>query len=146
MTETDDPLATLTVRSLPPEEYPRILDAPGPLRELSGIPDPEHSRILVLEDAQGRIRGYWMLFNAIHAEPLYLDPEIRHRAQAGRDLLLQVYTELRAAGVQTVFAVVAPEDRETIGPMAKRLGLHPLPGTIYMGRVPTGDAEETEES
>ncbi|KKM71146.1 hypothetical protein LCGC14_1433570 [marine sediment metagenome] len=142
MTDTADPLDTLTVRSLPPEEYPRILDAPGPLSELPGLPDPDHSRIIVLEDADGQIRGYWLLFNAIHAEPLYLAPEVRQRAKAGRDLLRQVYTELREAGVQTVFAVVSPEDLDTIGPMAEHLGLHPLPGTIYMGQVST--VEETE--
>ena len=123
------------VRLLPPEEFHRIASFPGPLHALQGVPDPEHTRVIVAEQGD-QIVGYWVLFNAVHAEPLWLDPIVRHKPKIAQDLLAAVLSELQSAGAQSVFAIIGDPELDTIGPMAERVGLVPLPGTLYAGAVP----------
>ena len=127
-----------TTRVLPPEEFHRLSSFPGPLQALQGTPDPEHTRVVVVEQ-DGQIVGYWVLFNAVHAEPLWLDPSVRHKPKVALGLFAAVVSELQSAGVQSVFAIIGDPERETVGPMAERAGLVPLPGTLYGGAVPQLD-------
>jgi hypothetical protein len=127
---------TPTVRLLPIEEYPRLLDVDGPLRGIQSIPDPDHTRIVVVEDQDtGRIIGYWVLGDVVHAEPLWLDPMIRSNPVVGRQLLEQVLGTLYLYGAQSVFVVI--EDTNTVvREMADQLGFEPLPGRLYALRLP----------
>jgi len=126
----------LTVRTLPPEEAHRVTEAQGPMAH---HPTPEalkhNTKIAVLEK-DGEIVGYWVMFDTVHIEPLWLDPETRNHPKAAMALLAQVYTELQGAGVRQVFAVIGDQDAEVMGPMADRIGLSKLPGQLYGGFVP----------
>lgn len=126
----------ITVRTLPPDEVHRITQAQGPMAD---HPNPEAlkdtTRIVVLEKA-GEIVGYWVMFDTVHIEPLWLDPETRNHPKAALGLLAQVYTELQGAGVRQVFAVIGDADAEVMGPMAEQLGLTKVPGQLFGGFVP----------
>ncbi len=123
-----------TVRLLPKEEYERIADFPGPLRELQGVPDPVHTRLVVVED-EGKVVGYWMLFDTVHAEPLWLDPTIRHQPKVALELLQQISDELHVAGAQTIFAVIGEPERAVMEPLARKVGLVPIAGTLFGGTL-----------
>ena len=133
------------VRTLAPEEYDRLAQFPGPLGEIAGTVqlDPEHTRLVVIEDPDTRdaeghptILGYWTLFNTVHAEPLYLTPAIRRHPKIAVALLSAVIAELQAAQVPSVFAVIEHDNLAIMGPMAERLGLHPISGILYGGSIP----------
>ncbi len=135
----------LRVRTLPPEEYDRLAQFPGPLGVVAGTTqlDPEHTRLIIIEDPETRgpdghprILGYWTLFTTVHAEPLYLAEEMRHQPKVALQLLATVATELQDSQVQSIFAIIEPENVQVIGAMAERLGLRPLPGILYGGTVP----------
>jgi len=126
----------ITVRTLPPEEAHRVTEAQGPM---ANHPDPmvlkDSTRIVVLEKA-GEIVGYWVMFDTVHIEPLWLDPETRNHPKAAMALLSQVYTELQGAGVRQVFAVIGDRDAEVMGPMAEQIGLSKIQGALFGGFVP----------
>ena len=125
----------LTVRTLPPEERHKISQANGPMHDYPTGQLPENARIVVLEK-EDTIVGYWVIFDAVHIEPLHLDPEVRNMPKAAMGLLAQVYTELQDAGVRSVFGIIDDADVPIVGAMAEQLGLKPLPGKIYGGFVP----------
>ena len=69
-----------------PEEFSRVAEVGGPMAELfaSGqVPDPAHTIILASE-VDGTLVQYWVLFEAVHAEPLY-----RHPSRIGGSALVR---------------------------------------------------------
>lgn len=128
----------MNVRTLPTDEWHKLHDAPGPLPEwLDGTtPDPDQTIITVIEDDDGAIKGYWVLFNAVHAEPLYLDESIRHHPKMGLALMAAVGDHLRKHDVKAAFGIIGDADVKTVAPMAQRAGFKRLPGTLYAIRLP----------
>ena len=136
----------MIVRELPPEEYDRLRDAGGPfgtaLRGDLPLPDPEHTRIGVIEDATGTIKGYVVLFDALHVEPVWFDEDIRHRPKAGAKMLDWVVGEVKRTGADSAFGIILEADQATVAPFAAKLGFTPLPGQLYAVRI----AREPEET
>lgn len=130
-------IPTLTVRTLPHDEWPKLWDAPGPLPQwLQGkLPPAESTVITVIEDAEGKIRGYWVIFSAVHLEPLYLDEAVRHHPKAAVELMREVGENLKEYGVTAAFGIIGDADLETVAPMAQRAGFEQLPGTLYAIRL-----------
>lgn len=129
----------MIVRELPPCEYARMREAGGPFGEaLRGnlhLPDPAHTRIGVIEDATGAIKGYVVLFDALHVEPVWFDEDIRNRPKAGAKMLEWVVREVKATGADSAFGIILEADQATVAPFAAKLGFTPLPGKLYAVRV-----------
>jgi hypothetical protein len=128
----------MKVRTLPHEEYPKLRDAPGPMgdwiKEL-GAPDPAHTIVTVVEDADGVIHGYWVLFDAVHAEPLYLDEAARHQPKVAAALIREMRAHCKGLGGGAVFGIIGDADHSVVAPMAERIGFEPLPGRLYAVRL-----------
>lgn len=77
----------------------------------------------------GQILGYWCLYNAVHLEPLYLDPEARHRHGVVRALWGGVLGRMRELGITAAHATVGDADLATNLPLATKLGFQVIPGT-----------------
>jgi hypothetical protein len=130
-------VSTLSVRTLPVEEWAKLHDAPGPLPQwLQGkLPPADSTVITVIEDAAGQIHGYWVIFSAVHLEPLYLSESVRHHPKAAVQLMQEVGKNLKEYGVTAAFGIIGDADLDTVAPMAQRAGFEQLPGTLYAIRL-----------
>lgn len=125
----------VTVRLLPPEEHHRLLTAPGPFQGLAQPPDPNHSRVIVVEGDDGQIYGSWTLHDTVHAEPVYLTPAVRKSPRVVRALTEAVLEQLVAHGVQTAFVLIEDDNTEVLE-IARRLGFQQLPGRAFALQFP----------
>lgn len=124
-----------TVRLLPPEEYPRLLPFPS---FAGGLPNPDTSRILVAE-LNGEIVGFWGLFAAVHAEPLWIHPDHRSRPGLIRRLWTALTNEMRETNTEIAFACIADTDAAKNVPLALRQGFERYAGDLYFVRVPPAE-------
>jgi len=133
----------MIVRELPACEFHRMRQAGGPLgealRDQLRLPDPDHTRIGVVEDATGAIKGYVVLFDALHVEPIWLDPDIRHQPKTGAKMLDWMVRKLRSCGAESAFGIILEADQATVAPLAAKVGFTPLPGQLYAVRVERED-------
>lgn len=127
-----------TLRELPPDEWHRLTQIPGPLAGRDLQPS-DSARIIVVESPAGAIVGYWPAFAMVHLDLLYTDAEVRHHPKVQFALLGAMATMLQQLGVRSVCAVIADADQPDNGRMAEKLGLQPLPGTLYMGPIPPAE-------
>ena len=116
-------------RILDPEEHDKVAGI-GPFDGLTHGPSSEGSRIVVAEDDDGNVVGFWCAFDTVHLEPLWIDPGIRGNGAVGRGLWKRLLGFLKHQEVPNAFATIANEDIATHLPMAVRLGFHPLPATV----------------
>jgi hypothetical protein len=132
----------LTVRELPPGEFPRLASV-EPFDKL-GFPNPQTSRVIVGEDLSGKVVAYWCVFAAIHVEPVWIAPE--HRARPGliRSLWGKVRAVLVASGEKIAFCNIFDEGLPVKEAMAARLGFQKLPGSLYFITVQRDEPARTK--
>ncbi len=126
----------MIVRTLTSEELPKMRLAGGPLgdylRSRDDDLDPEHTRVVVMENAAGEIKGYMVVFDCLHVEPLWFDDDVRQKVpKAGIAMIQRALGEAQNAGAQTVFGIILDNDKATVAPLAARMGFTPLPGQLY---------------
>lgn len=124
--DASEPLGKVTSRVLPPEEWEK-LQRFEPWATY-GLPSPDYHEFVVVEAGDGRILGYWCLHNAVHLEPLYLEPDARQKVAVVKELWKGVLGRLREAGVQSAHAIVGDRDVATNLPLATKLGFQVVPG------------------
>jgi hypothetical protein len=124
---------SVTLRQLPPEEWPRLL-AFEPFTS-TGLPSPDHWRVIVAERA-GVIVAFNCLFEAIHMEPLWVAPEYRGRPHEFYELLTRLWgatkSVLQDAQVPYVFACVNDESLPRVHDFVRHLGYIPADGKLYV--------------
>ena len=113
-------------RELQHEDFEKLKNK-GPFRD--EVPDPRTSSVVVAED-NGEIVGFWCAFNAVHLEPLWIDPDHRQKAAVGRGLWRELKMLLGDNRVRSAFAMVADADAGLVLPMAYRLGFERMPASI----------------
>ena len=115
---------------LPPEEIERVQEAGGPLADL-----PERSGLrdmtVVVAEVDGRIVAYWVLWYALHAEPLWIAEDHRGDPGVARGLVDLTLETARATGEPAAYAQIEPDNLPTVGAMAARAGFAPAPGTTF---------------
>jgi hypothetical protein len=121
------------VRELEPDEWDRLRGIPpfdrvGPM-DAAGRAG--HVRMVVAETPDGKIVGYWMLFDAVHAEPMWIAEEFRHNPALIRRLWGKTRELLQEAGIPVAFAFIAEGALPTNLPQALRLGFQPLKGELF---------------
>lgn len=115
---------------LPMEEAERLREAGGPLAEadLSNM----RAALLAVVEVDGKIVAYWPVWQAIHAEPLWVTEEQRHNPAVIRGILDQVEQAMIQANDPIIFAIIGEADLLTSGRYAKRLGFTRVPGDLYV--------------
>jgi len=140
VTESFKPEPIPTVRELPPEEWDRLLVF-EPFNS-KGLPSPERTRILVVENPAREIVGWWFLFAALHAEPLWLREDYR-KAGTTRRMIRGMQKLLVEVGAGSAFALIAENDLGHLPPIAARLGFERLPGALFwLHPTPTAGPKE----
>ena len=129
-----------SIRVLAPEEHDRIVGL-GPFEHADVGPDAEHSTVVVVEDADGEILGYWCAFDAVHVELLWVSPEARENGVA-HDLWDKLREVLIERSVLSAFAIISDEDLPTHMPMAHGIGFRRIPGSIFFVDTPAILGEE----
>lgn len=99
----------------------------------AGLPDPEFSILVVVEDTAGRIVASWLAMNTVHLEGLYVDPAHRHTAPVARELLAQMVGELISRQIPA--AVTIAQD-PAIAELAEHAGFVQIPGTLWQLTLP----------
>lgn len=123
---------------LPSDQVERLREAGGPLADLSPeqLAQLERASIAVVEIA-GRIVAYWVVFYALHAEPLWVAPSARLHPGILRSLLEQTGAIIAETGEATTFAIIDPADAAAVhGVLPDRLGFARVPGDLYYLSVP----------
>lgn len=118
------------VRELPVEEWPRLLEMPGPYQEQGVLPNPQANRVLVIEQGD-TILGYWGAFTLVHSEPVFIREEHRHRVSVVRALWEGMRDLLVAMKVPGCVAIILDPDAPINLPMATKLGFVKVPGSLY---------------
>jgi hypothetical protein len=121
-----------TVRELPPDEWPRLLAlGEGLYAETGVLPVPEHNRIMVIEDAESQIAGYWGVFTVVHVEPVWIKPQHRGRISVVRRLWEGMRDLLVSLKVPGAVAIISDVDLPVNIVAATKLGFQKVPGTLF---------------
>ncbi len=119
----------LTLRELPPAEWPQLIVQGLPPYASGGLPpDNGHWRILVAED-DGRIVAHTALHTQVHFDPWYVAPGAG--AGAVRGLLTEGRDLLQSLGIDHVFCTI-DQSHVLTQDLAERLGFTPAPGQLYL--------------
>jgi hypothetical protein len=135
--------AEIVVRELPPAEFPLLLASP--LFQHFGLPDLTHTRAIVAQEAgSGKLVAYWLIFDAVHVEPLWIAEEHRKRPGLARRQWKGVQDVLVETGTPTAYAMIAENDMAANLPQATRLGFRKVPGQLFFIDVKGNQPEEQE--
>jgi hypothetical protein len=121
---------------LPPEEFERLRGFAPFDRWPVDQPIAPGARIIVAEtvEAEGaaRLVGFWVAFNVVHLEPLWIDPAQRGNAGIARGMLDRISKVLDEDRVTVAYATIADVDAERMAPLAARAGFTKIPGSLYV--------------
>ncbi len=118
----------MNVRALDKSEYSRIIGL-GPFVDCA---PSEDAVVVVAEDDNGQIVGYWCAFNAVHLEPLWV-AEAERQNGVGMALWGGLREVLKEHDIPNAFAMVADEDVMTHLPLAGKLGFRRVPvSTLFI--------------
>ena len=123
-------MTELKIRVLDPDEHGFLIGL-GPFEDRG--PDPATSLVVVAEDEQGKIIGYWCAFNAVHLEPLWV-AEAERSNGVGMAMWTGLRQVLKEHGIANAFAMIADEDLLTHLPLAVgKLGFKRVPvSTLFI--------------
>lgn len=125
-------LVAPVVRELPADEWDRLTALPP--FDVGGLPDPQLWRIIVAEQGGpgGPIVAFNCLWTAIHSEPVWFHPSVRHHPKLFMDLWAASRAVVAESGGQMVFATV-DDDQPALQDLWQRFGFVRAPGRLYVG-------------
>lgn len=123
----------VSVRVLPPEEYPRLLEQENLQTPFAayGLPRNDGWRILVAE-IDGEIVGLSCLYDCVHWDGWWFQPEHRGNPSAIRQMLRLGAQLLREHEVPGVFAQVEDTQPQDYRAMIERLGFRRTQAQLYL--------------
>lgn len=116
---------------LPMDELERIREAGGPLAEADLSKLVGRALVAVVE-VDGRIVAYWPVWQAVHAEPLWVTEAARNNPAVIRGILDQVEVAIDQFGDPLIFAIIEEGNELTSGAYASRLGFEKVPGELWV--------------
>lgn len=134
----------LEIRELKPEEYPLL--AKVGLFEQTGLPSLEQSKVIVGITSDKQIAAYWIVFDAVHVEPLWIRDDYRKNPGVGRRLWTAVQKVLLECKVKMAFAMIADGDAAINLPQATRLGFQRVPGQLYYIEVKPDEVKALDDA
>lgn len=140
-------LKDLEIRELEPREY-ALLGKVGMFEQM-GLPDMAHAKavVAITKGPSPEIVAYWIIFDAVHVEPLWVKEEYRKAMGLGlgRRLWGVVQKILVDCGINLAFAIIADQDAAVNMPYATRLGFKRIPGQPFFVEVKPLSEEKPEE-
>lgn len=109
----------------------RALEAGGPLVDLQVDPARLAEMSVAAVEVDDRIVAYWVLWKALHLEPLWIAPDHRHSPSVVSGLIGALQQAAEASGEPAGFAVIEEPNLSVIAPYAERLGFLEAPGKLY---------------
>lgn len=122
----------------------RALEAGGPLQDLQLDPSKLATMKIAVVEVDGVIVAYWVLWTALHLEPLWITEEFRKSPSVVKHLFLATMNAAEATGEPAAFAVIEETNLEAVGELATRLGFAPAPGALYYLVLRTPQPQEQE--
>lgn len=120
----------VTIRELGTDDLVRLSAIPP--FDTAGLPRLPNMRVVgAVREHDGMIVAYWMLFDAVHVEPLWIAADYQRKPALGRRLWEGVRKILCEVKVPRAFAMIHNDDAAMNMPMAMRLGFQRLPGDLY---------------
>lgn len=102
--------------------------------ELPFEADPSNSFIVVAEDSETHeIKGYWPTQLVVHAEPMWIAPDVRDGGFTGLKMYALLLAQLNHLSIKNFYCFA---DREEIADYLERLGLKLTPFITYLAEVP----------
>lgn len=140
--------SVVTRRVLPDEEVALAIAAGGPLADLKVSPDKLKAMsvgVVEVDDQAGGgpvIVAYWVVWYALHAEPLWVKPEFRRHPAVISHVVGVMRDIVETSEEPAIYCQVEPADVELVAPYAERLGFIEAPGTFFYMVLP--DTEKVE--
>lgn len=120
----------VVVRELLPEEFAPLASR-SPFAEM-GLATYNRDRVRVMGAIRGRtVVAVWMLYDAVHAEPLWVAEEERQNPAVLRPLWEGVRRILVDSGCPVAYAIVGDGGLPGSIPQAIRLGFQPTKGNLF---------------
>lgn len=116
--------------TLPPDQFYRLRDAGGPLADV----DPEKLKemSIAVVEVDGLIVAYWVVFYALHVEPLWIAEAFRRSPSVVGGIVREMQTIVEATQEPAAFCVIdAGDAAPLVASYADRLGFHEAPGKLY---------------
>jgi len=120
---------TLRRFTLSPDQVARVQEAGGPLADA----DPEKLKdmSIAVVEVDGRIVAYWVVFYALHVEPLWIAEDHRKSPGVVGGIVQQMQTIVEATSEPAAFCLIEEANAAVVAPYADRLGFHEAPGRVY---------------
>lgn len=117
--------------TLAPDQVHRALEAGGPLQEMQVEPERMKEMSVAVVEVDGKIVAYWVIWYALHVEPLWITPEYRKHPAVVGGLVRQMQQVVEETLEPAAFCVIEAENLEAVAPYADRLGFQQAPGKLY---------------
>lgn len=122
----------ITRRTLAPEESQKAIDAGGPLHDLQLDATRLAEMSIAVVEVDGVIVAYWVVWYAMHLEPLWVHPDHRKSPAVIKNIVAQVQDIVVASEAPAAFCIVEDvEAGEAVAQYADRLGFQQAPGQLY---------------
>ncbi len=121
----------MQTRILPPDEWTRLQGTEA--EALVPHLDPSHAAVLVVESDDGAIVGCWVALQTLHAEAVWLSPELQNPAPVAKRLVDGMFDIARAGDMRAIYTSALTDD---VRKLIEKLGGSALPGTAHVIPVP----------
>lgn len=123
----------MTIRHLllPTDQAARALEAGGPLAALGATAETLKSMIVAAVEVDGVIVAYWVVWRALHVEPLWVTEAYRKHPAVIKGIVEAMQDAVALTGEPSAFCVIEPENAAVVGQYATRLGFLPAEGSLY---------------
>ena len=91
--------------TLAPDQGHRALEAGGPLLEMQVDPERMRDMSVAVVEVDGTIVAYWVIWYALHVEPLWIQPEYRRHPGGVGGLVRQMQQVVEETGEPAVLAL-----------------------------------------
>jgi len=123
-------MATIA-RTLAPDETQRAIDAGGPLKDMQVRADRLKEMSIAVVEVDDRIVAYWVVWYALHTEPLWIHEDYRRSPGVVGRLVGELQRIVEATGEPSAFAVIGEENLTQLAAAASRLGFYEAPGKLF---------------
>lgn len=115
-----------------PDDIPRVIEqAGGPLRELAADPERLKDMSIACVEVDGQIVAYWVVWYALHVEPLWVTEEQRKHPAVIKGIVTEMQRIVEGTGEPAAFCVIEEANLQHVAPYADRLGFQAAPGTLF---------------
>lgn len=117
--------------TLAPDQVHRALEAGGPLLEMQVDPARMKDMSVAVVEVDGQIVAYWVIWYALHVEPLWIQEAWRKHPGVVGGIVKQMQSVVEETMEPSAFCVIEEENLDRVAPYADRLGFLQAPAKLY---------------